>query len=201
MHFKTTNLPKYFEALAAANALPTIEALLAIAAKLYQAYSTTDAYEYALSSLEDIATKYPEASFTVGPRWDGKTRASQEALPEASAPVEDESDDGSEASSTASSESSGFGSEDEEKKRPFQGDWVLANGILLKRDGIWFLELCRAVACGDIGCVWEILKVSVRATLDQAAEDSPYRKGLDLHVCRGRQFKLHSISHGDVLQD
>lgn len=42
----------------------------------------------------------------------------------------------------------------------FRGDWVLANSILLMRDGIWFLEVCRAVALGDIGRVWEVLKVS-----------------------------------------
>lgn len=41
----------------------------------------------------------------------------------------------------------------------FKGDWPLANSILLIRDGIWFLEYCRAVASGDTGRVWEILKV------------------------------------------
>ncbi|KAI0038273.1 hypothetical protein FA95DRAFT_1664884 [Auriscalpium vulgare] len=37
-------------------------------------------------------------------------------------------------------------------------DWVLANSILLLRDGFYFLEVCRAVALGEIGRVWEILK-------------------------------------------
>src|SRR5882762_10360710 len=42
----------------------------------------------------------------------------------------------------------------------FAGDWVLANSILLMCNGLWFLEVCQAVTCGDIGQVWEVLKVS-----------------------------------------
>jgi len=41
----------------------------------------------------------------------------------------------------------------------FGGDWVLANSMLLLRNGIWFTEVCQAVTAGDIGRVWEILKV------------------------------------------
>ncbi|KAK7684253.1 hypothetical protein QCA50_012577 [Cerrena zonata] len=41
----------------------------------------------------------------------------------------------------------------------FQGDWALANSILLMRDGLLFLEACSAVASGDIGRVWEVLKI------------------------------------------
>ena len=42
----------------------------------------------------------------------------------------------------------------------FHGDWALANSIILLRDGIWSLEVCQAVTTGDIGRVWEVLKVS-----------------------------------------
>ena len=45
----------------------------------------------------------------------------------------------------------------------FKGDWALANSILLLRDGIWSLEVCQAVATGDIGRVWEVLKVSCQS--------------------------------------
>lgn len=48
------------------------------------------------------------------------------------------------------------GESDPEK---FEGDWALANSILLVRDGIWWLEFCRAVSIGDTGRVWEVLKV------------------------------------------
>jgi hypothetical protein len=43
----------------------------------------------------------------------------------------------------------------------FHGDWALANSILVMRDGVWFLEVCQTVAIGDVGRVWEIMKVSV----------------------------------------
>jgi len=42
---------------------------------------------------------------------------------------------------------------------PFAGDWALGNSILLMCDGIWLLEVCQAVTSGDIGRVWEVLKV------------------------------------------
>ena len=41
----------------------------------------------------------------------------------------------------------------------YEGDWPLANSILMMHDGILFLEVCQAVASGDIGRVWEVLKV------------------------------------------
>jgi len=41
----------------------------------------------------------------------------------------------------------------------FHGDWPLANSILMMHNGILFLEVCQAVASGDIGRVWEVLKV------------------------------------------
>jgi len=39
------------------------------------------------------------------------------------------------------------------------GDLTLANSISFIRNAIWWREMCRAVAEGDPGCVWEILKV------------------------------------------
>jgi G:T-mismatch repair DNA endonuclease (very short patch repair protein) len=42
------------------------------------------------------------------------------------------------------------------RERP---DVTLANGILFIRNAIWWLEVCRAVAMGDTGRVWEIMKV------------------------------------------
>jgi hypothetical protein len=54
---------------------------------------------------------------------------------------------------------------DEESTEPkpvqtFQGDWPLANSIMLMRNRILFLEVCQAIATGDAGRVWEVLKVS-----------------------------------------
>ncbi|KAF8965633.1 hypothetical protein BDZ97DRAFT_1658861 [Flammula alnicola] len=39
------------------------------------------------------------------------------------------------------------------------GDFTLANSALFMRDAIWWKEVCKAVAEGDPGRVWEILKI------------------------------------------
>ncbi|ETW78876.1 hypothetical protein HETIRDRAFT_428657 [Heterobasidion irregulare TC 32-1] len=56
-------------------------------------------------------------------------------------------------------ESSQASLEDAINGNVFQGDWTLANSVLLLRDGIWSLEVCQAIATGDIGHVWEVFKV------------------------------------------
>ena len=62
------------------------------------------------------------------------------------------------------------------------GDWALANSILLMRDGIWFLEVCRAVASGDIGRVWEVFKVSLSNAAGQRAQLTGV-PDMDFHFC------------------
>lgn len=42
---------------------------------------------------------------------------------------------------------------------PTDADLTLANSTLFIRNGIWWREVCSAVAEGDPGRVWEILKV------------------------------------------
>jgi hypothetical protein len=41
-----------------------------------------------------------------------------------------------------------------------ESDFTLANSALLIRDAIWWKEVCKAIAEGDPGRVWEILKVN-----------------------------------------
>jgi len=66
------------------------------------------------------------------------------------------------------------------------GDWALANSILLMRNGIWFLEVCHAVASGDIGRVWEVFKVSISNGAGQRAQLTGV-PDMDLHFCwRGK---------------
>ncbi|THH07072.1 hypothetical protein EW146_g9429 [Bondarzewia mesenterica] len=45
--------------------------------------------------------------------------------------------------------------------KQFDGDWPLANCMMLMRNGIWFLEYCKAVALGDIGRTWEVIKLLI----------------------------------------
>lgn len=42
-----------------------------------------------------------------------------------------------------------------------EADTTLANMTLFMRDAIWWREMCRAIAEGDTGRVWEILKVNL----------------------------------------
>ncbi|KAI0072322.1 hypothetical protein K474DRAFT_1574435, partial [Panus rudis PR-1116 ss-1] len=64
--------------------------------------------------------------------------------------------------STTHTEDASVSAADSQEQPPvkpkFKGDWALANSILMIRDGILYLEVCRAIETGDIGCVWEILK-------------------------------------------
>jgi hypothetical protein len=52
-----------------------------------------------------------------------------------------------------------YSMEEESLPSAAKPDCTLANGILFIRNAIWWLEMCRAVAMGDTGRVWEILKV------------------------------------------
>lgn len=45
------------------------------------------------------------------------------------------------------------------------GDTVLMNNVAFMRLTFWYLEMCMATAEGDIGRVYEIMKVSSRLTL------------------------------------
>ncbi|KAE9393249.1 hypothetical protein BT96DRAFT_829549, partial [Gymnopus androsaceus JB14] len=46
-----------------------------------------------------------------------------------------------------------------EEKVGFDGDHVLANSILFKMEYSFWIEAAYAIAEGDIGCIWEIMKI------------------------------------------
>ena len=45
------------------------------------------------------------------------------------------------------------------EKPPFKGDHVLANSIALIQDAMISCEMSYAIAEGDVGCVYEVMKV------------------------------------------
>ena len=149
---ETNDLQNHFGALARKKNLPSLQTLLSHVVVLNQRYSSTAAYERALSGQ---TTPHDDR------------RAPTEAS--LAADIDSSHDEGSE------------------------GDWALANTILLMRDGSWSLEVCQAVASGDIRRVWEVLKVSDSQTLPHAAKYSPgVRSGsLRLQVLATRT--THSI--------
>ncbi|KAI0081500.1 hypothetical protein K474DRAFT_1671959 [Panus rudis PR-1116 ss-1] len=146
-----------------ANGLPTLAELRDVARSLHHVYANSQAYERALLD-QDL----------LGP-LSGSGEKTAHLLPKAASNAHGTSTNSSssEPAMTPDNLIDEFlreadvevtHGEDGKKKttkvaRPFCGDWAAANSILLMRDGIWFLEVCRAIQQGDIGCVWEVLKV------------------------------------------
>ncbi|THH16899.1 hypothetical protein EUX98_g9229 [Antrodiella citrinella] len=179
-HLNTSDLGPHFASLLVTNTLPTLTELRTIAEVLYMRYSTTTAYNLALqdqAQFKDhpcVAPKAPNLNHPAATRAVSPPSPSSEPMDIEPDRVPAESkldlmdvDTGPgperveaipnpavlpEATATSASTS-------ESTPSSFKGDWPLANSIILMRDGIWFLEVCRAVALGDVGRVWEVLKV------------------------------------------
>ncbi|KAJ3833532.1 hypothetical protein F5878DRAFT_632614 [Lentinula raphanica] len=161
--FGTTDILQYFRDLNTTNELPAIEVLESMAKNLFRIYSTTQAYYHALhnagSSKETLWTK----SVPVGTPWIGiaddpsmedlglsNTKAKQRAATQ-KAPKSD-------AKQKKPTRKEKEANEEKEKIRR-TGDQVLANSIAFMRDTVLSRECANAVASGDVGRVWEVLKV------------------------------------------
>lgn len=141
VYFDTDDLVKYFLLKKAEDALPTLADIRSIAQKLACQYATSQAYQ---QSLEDpVKLGERGVPFAVPP-----------SAPLESLINEQERD-------KHRSEQTDPEAEPQTDSEAFKGDWALANSVLLMRDGLLFLEACSAVATGDIGRVWEVLKVSL----------------------------------------
>ncbi|KDQ08758.1 hypothetical protein BOTBODRAFT_77208, partial [Botryobasidium botryosum FD-172 SS1] len=137
----TDDLEAHFTALKESNALPTLETLELQAALLAKRYSSTRAYHMALRG--DQAGD-PDFIFPEGPAWHAGKGEKVEKVDEVGKVDVVENSNKTEADKT---------------DVKFSGDRVLANSILFLRDAIWFMEACYAVASGDMGRVYEIMKV------------------------------------------
>lgn len=139
------DLHSHFTHLAREDELPSLETILTQANVLVKRYASQDAYEQALSHAESKDApdhmKVPfGSSITTTSSSEMATDASQSdmlvALPAEDVPkVHQEAD-------------------------KFDDDRVLANSILFLQDFGWWTEMSYAVPEGDIGRVFEILKVS-----------------------------------------
>ncbi|THH27969.1 hypothetical protein EUX98_g6231 [Antrodiella citrinella] len=186
-YLDVNDLEVYFSRLSAMDKLPSLVDLRRIAGILYDRYSTTAAYEIALENQtafkEHPCAVPPKPIFTAAPPAESSSDSEMDDLegvpdvmmniddpdviladnamsgdsPMAAETVPPAEDDGG--SSTSQSEPANSEDDPSAAKVKFEGDWPLANSIILMRDGIWFMEVCRAVALGDIGRVWEVLKV------------------------------------------
>ncbi|PPQ73039.1 LOW QUALITY PROTEIN: hypothetical protein CVT26_014657 [Gymnopilus dilepis] len=131
----TPSLLLYFADLVERNELPTLEFLMEQAAILVNRHASQAAYEQALSSAESINAPAPMripfgSGSHVHPAPDFDAQSAAEPVPNV-----------------------------HEEARNFDGDRVLANSILFLQDFGWWTELAYAVPEGDIGRVFEIMKV------------------------------------------
>ncbi|KDQ19565.1 hypothetical protein BOTBODRAFT_82813, partial [Botryobasidium botryosum FD-172 SS1] len=126
----TEDVVQYFADLEKVKALPALDELLSKANILVHCYSTTRAYEQALG-LQNPPNPGSAYDFPIG-EWS----------PDSGRRVDGDLE------TNGDSETNNF-----------TGDRVLANSILFLRDATWYMEMCHAVAGGDIGRVLEILKI------------------------------------------
>ena len=153
-HDATPDLLSHFKTLAINQDLPSLDTLLHHADILVGRYASQEAYEQSLSAEESRDAPEPMKvkpgpagtvpnSDTANANVNTTTQTSENhevdllALPTESVPkVQQEVED-------------------------FDGDRVLANSILFLQDFGWWIEISYAVPEGDIGRVFEILKVKL----------------------------------------
>ncbi|EDR04537.1 uncharacterized protein LACBIDRAFT_330448 [Laccaria bicolor S238N-H82] len=138
-----SDLLSHFANLEEKKELPSLETILIQADILVRRYASQDAYEQALSLLESkdapdrmkVPFHAPISNIRSLDIAMDISQAAPPALPTEDVPkVHHEAD-------------------------KFDGDWVLANSILFLQDFGWWTEISYAVPEGDIGRVFEILKV------------------------------------------
>lgn len=155
IHFSANDITEYFEKLSPTE-IPTFETLLVIAKSLVKRYASQRGHERALSKSESTDGDI-EMSIKLGTPWASPSQADQsdtEELGETMLPQDD--DCTSEAESGANE---GMEGKVHVEKPGFDGDRVLANEQLFLQDHGWWIEAAYAVPEGDVGRVYEILKV------------------------------------------
>ena len=145
------DLLSHFAGLTKNEELPTLDMLLLQAAILVDRYASQDAYEQALSQAE--STDAPAAmKVKCGPSWTSSSHGVLSMVMNIEVPGSQDTD-----ATSLPHENVPKAYEETDK---FDGDRVLANSILFLQDFGWWTELAFAVPEGDIGRVFEILKVS-----------------------------------------
>ncbi|KAJ7845025.1 hypothetical protein B0H14DRAFT_2584918 [Mycena olivaceomarginata] len=176
----------HFDALAAKTELPTLDELLKHASLLRERYASQTAYEQSLDKAEQDDAE-PRTKFPVGSTWTRPCARETPAVePETDADTEmpgladipedtDSTDDNRDTdkpavdapSTTEQNEVPPETKADEDgpkfhkEKDGFDGDRVLSNSILFLMEFGWWIELNYAIPEGDVGRVFEILKIFV----------------------------------------
>lgn len=171
-----SDLLSHFDELDENDCLPTFDDLLEQASILRERYASQPAYEQSLDKA-DQDSALPRSKFLMGSAWTPSTG------PEASSAANDiempglnEIPDDDEAAEnphenpeipttpepndpTAKSHDTEDGPKVHKEPPGFDGDRVLSNAILFLMEFGWWIELNYAIPEGDVGRVFEILKV------------------------------------------
>jgi hypothetical protein len=162
-------LLEYFEKLSTVDKLPTLDTLLEKATLLTDRYVSQAAPVHSLSAVEAASDDY-ENKVPNGTPWVGPVRSA--TSPQSTDPDFDdlpELVDITEPEPPVETPETAKKADDtpkhHEEKSGFTGDRVLRNSQLFMMDMGWWIEMAHAVPEGDIGRVWEIMKVRIRKTL------------------------------------
>lgn len=166
------------------DALPTVESLLPLARVLVRRYASQQAYEQALSR-EESENATNSMKVPIGTPWTAPTQDPPLTSEATTEDLEGDSSDSSEDVEPTEDQDNtpAKDNDDDEDSEPppkepgiakekvyveakgFTGDRVFANEVLFLEDAGWWIEVAYAVPDGDIGRVYEILKVSMKYTM------------------------------------
>jgi len=165
-YFKCTDsIFSHFTHLAEQNLLPEIEDLLKAAGKLHRAFSSTHAIYLALDDTA-LDSEWSE-TVPLGSTWIPRPIIPSSVTDTAVNP--------------ATSKKPRKKKEKPVTRHP-NGDRVLANSITFMRDALMSREISYAIADGDVGRVYEILKVIFYILNQLFVAD--FLEGVTFYVCR-----------------
>ncbi|KAJ7027286.1 hypothetical protein C8F04DRAFT_1212422 [Mycena alexandri] len=161
LFFGAEDLEAHVFTLAKTNQLPTLDTLLAHAATPVDRYASLAAPQHALDAAESMAPDHvnpvPVGSMWVPPRTPATHSPPGQMGAADTMPDLVDIQEPSDVPRTAAPETE-EAPKCHEELPGFTGDRVLRNSELVMMFG-WFLELITAVPEGDIGRVWEIMKI------------------------------------------
>ncbi|KAJ6487520.1 hypothetical protein DFH09DRAFT_1252793 [Mycena vulgaris] len=157
--FGCDDLSHHFDDLAKKDELPTLEELMANAEILTDRYVSQAAIEHTMSAEEsthpDNVKKVPVGSPWVSPSTSAPAQADIDPMPDL---VEIEEPTALTDPPAGTSEKKDAPKYHEERPG-FTGDCVLRNSQIFMAEFGWFIEFLMAVPEGDIGRVWQIMKI------------------------------------------
>ncbi|KAJ3776373.1 hypothetical protein FB446DRAFT_636082, partial [Lentinula raphanica] len=162
--FKTSDIFGYFEDLKKEEKLPTFEDLKSMARKLFNNYSSTRAHHNALHKAGASAeTSSWSSSVPVGTPWLGVVN--DPSMEDIGLSINKTTARSARQEPTYKTKPQKRSTQKEKEAEEVQnklretGDRVLANSIAFMRDAVLSRECANAVASGDVGRVWEVMKV------------------------------------------